>query len=190
MSASSISIHHKGSFYLHPLYCPFSVSLVSVEDIYHCSIYYVSCGMNSMILKREIYTQYNWYGKKHMLLSLFIVLDPKTQDGFDNWYCLVRQFCIFVYASFDFPPKSHRNTQMPCWMQRRWSLELVIRSVDNRPKCTFNSNLAKSLLSITYCLVVKLFCNYAQGTAVILPRLKYNCKTIWQVKWLMWTNEL
>ena len=53
-----------------------------------------------------------------------------------------------------------------------------------------NSNLAKSRLSISYFSVVKSFWNFAHSTTVLFPCSVQNFETIWQLKYILWINEI
>ena len=80
--------------------------------------------------------------------------------------------------------KSHLSPNMPFCGQGPWAMW------DIRSKHILNSNLAKSPLPITYSIVLQLFWNFAQSTAVTLLCSVQNFKMIGQLRWMLWMNEI
>ena len=61
---------------------------------------------------------------------------------------------------------------------------------DIRPKLILNPNFAKTRSSITSVSILQSSWNFAQNTAVSLPCSVQNCKTIGQLRQMLWTNEI
>ena len=77
----------------------------------------------------------------------------------------------------------------PSWTHTMWRPGAVaIQNIS--PKLLLYTNLAKSRLSITYFSVALSFWNFARSTTVTLPCSVRNFKTIGQMKWILWTNEI
>ena len=60
----------------------------------------------------------------------------------------------------------------------------------NIQKLISDTNFVESCLPVTYFTVNQLFWNFAQSSAATLPYSVQNFKTIAQLRWMLWMNEI
>ena len=83
---------------------------------------------------------------------------------------------------------SHTVIKLQAALQRGHRKLWQHRLLSKTQKLT--SNLPKSHLPVSYFQVARLFLNFAQSTAVILPCSVQNFKMIRQMKWMLWMTEI